>query len=489
MSFFNSFLGVFSNGVDYNIQGSSNISLWYTSNYGLPQEQALGGIITPLKFERLKADIQTWRDALSEAENPFYPHRVKLQNIYMDLILNAHIYACMERRRNITKLREFNFVDINDNNKVDADKFTDIKKMFEKNWFLDFVSYCIDAKFYGYSLISLGDIVDNSFYKLNTIRRWNISPDREIVSTFIYMIDGIKFLDKEHDLSLQPNGNISEKAKKYYNDNTKSINMLSQDEIAKWHIWVTTPNELGYGQCGYGLLNTLAPYGIWLRRMDAYNSQYIEIYGQPFRYAKSNKEGADRQILFNAIKNMGASASAIIGLEDEIEFIQSNATNVNIYADFEERTHKKISKIILGHADVLDSVPGKLGNNNALSPAQIALNNIESEDGLFIENIVNEQLIPRMRVLGFNIPNNCVFKYSNNDELEEQKNRDVAYKLQFAQFCQTMHNAGLHIPSEYVEEQLGIDNVVDNMQMQPMISGNNNDNNNNNNNGNETNKQ
>ena len=65
----------------------------------------IGSVIAPYQFTRIKQDVQLWRDAITEAELAWYPHRVKMQRIFMDTILNGHVLACLNKRKNLTLLK------------------------------------------------------------------------------------------------------------------------------------------------------------------------------------------------------------------------------------------------------------------------------------------------------------------------------------------------------------------------------------------------
>ena len=69
---------------------------------------------------------------------------------------------------------------------------------------------------------------------------------------------------------------------------------------------------------------------------------------------------------------------------------------------------------------------GKAGS--AESPQDKALDEIQAEDGIFIENVVNSELIPRMQAFGINIPPNIHFEFLNSKETEEytQKQNETA---------------------------------------------------------------
>ena len=161
----------------------------------------LSNYIAPVQLQRLRQDVFSWREVLTEAENSWFPHRVKAQRLFIDTINNGHVFACMERRKDLTLLRKWEFVD--KSGKVDqrtTDYFMDTVKGQSQNkeWFNKFLNISLDSIFYGYSLISLGDIENDGFPNLDVIKRWNISPDRLNVTNFTYSISGAFFLEEPY---------------------------------------------------------------------------------------------------------------------------------------------------------------------------------------------------------------------------------------------------------------------------------------------------
>lgn len=381
----------------------------------------LGNYIAPVQLQRLKQDVLSWREAIMEAENVFYPHRVKMQRLFIDTINNGHVFACTERRKDLTLLRKWEFV----NSKGETDQYTtdifqkSIKGQSQNNkWFNDFISYSFDAIYFGYSLVSLGDIENDSFPNLDIIKRWNVSPDRLNVTNFTYSISGALF---------------------------------NEEPYKDWHIYVKTVNDIGTSPCGYGLLYKVALYEVFLRNILGQNADFTELFAQPYRVGKTTKTGKEREHFAQAIQDMGSAGWAMIDPEDEILFLETalGGTGYKAYSEFEQRLEKKISKLILGHSDALDSIAGKLGNSNEKSPAELALQDKQSKDGVFITDIVNSQLIPKMRKHGFAIPDDVVAILKNDAEVTEITNSiiDQAVKLK---------SAGLVMDALYFTEKTGI---------------------------------
>jgi hypothetical protein len=381
--------------------------------------------ITPLQFLRIRQDIASWRLAIIEAEQAYYPHRVKMQRLFQDTVINEHVDACMSRRKNLTLLRKFRVVDQAGN------EIEDLTKLLQKPWFKNFESYALDAKFYGYSLIALGDAVNDGFPQLSIIKRQNVSPDRKVVGSLVYQLSGINFTE-------QP-----------YSD---------------WHIWVDTPNETGSSPCGFGLLYKIAKAEIYLRNNMAHNADYNEIFGQPIRKGRTTKtDETERANFERALQQMGSSAYILLDDgTDDVELVESSTTGRAhlTYTDFEKRNEQKISKVILGHGDALDSVPGKLGAGSGEdNPVAISLADIQSEDGSFLENLINEELFTRMRNIGFQLPITARFEYVNDQEAEEFRMREDESNTKTATLFKTISDAGGELDEEawkYFADRTGI---------------------------------
>ena len=383
----------------------------------------LSRYIAPVQLQRIRQDMQSWRECITEAENAWYPHRVKMQRMFVDTILSGHTLACVVKRKDMTLLRDWYF-------KNDAGQENEkLKELFNKKWFALFLDYALEARFYGYSLIKLDDCVNDEFPKLSIIRRWNVSPDRLNVSQFVYSLSGAPFLEEP------------------YKD---------------WHVWVPTASDNGVSDCGYGSLYNVAQYEILARNLLGQNADAVELYGQPVRVGKTSKTaGAERDTFEEALQNMGSSAYILMDMIDEIELLESKGTGqgYKIYPDLEQRLEKKISKILLGHADAIDSIPGKLGNDGEESPASKSLKDKQMADGAFVEDVVNGTLIPKLNVLGFNIDTSYKFRFGNNHELVELREKEDANNKLTADIAKTMKDAGLKMDAKYFEERTGIRTV------------------------------
>jgi hypothetical protein len=341
-------------------------------------EKNLSSYIVPVQLTRIRQSVLTWRDAIREMEMAYFPYRIKAQQLYIDTALNGHVTACVERRKDLSLLRKFEFC--NKDGVVDqatTELFTNVVngKVQAKTWFNNFISYSLDSIFFGYSLIALGDLVNNEFPDLNTVRRWDVSPDRLQVTSFPYQPNGFNFM---------------------------------QDPFRNWHVYVPTPNDIGTSKCGYGLYYKVALYEIFLRNMLGYNGDFVEMFAQPYRVGKTNKtEETERAEFASALQQMGSNGWALIDPQDEIDFLETalGGTGYKSYDNFETRLQKTISKVLLGHADAMDSTPGKLGSSDGeFSPGKEALEDKQTKDGVFIESVINGTLIPTLKRLGFLIP-------------------------------------------------------------------------------------
>lgn len=376
-----------------------------------------------IQLERMRQDAETRRQAISEAEQSFSPFRVKMQQMYLNTAENGYIHSCIERRKDLTLLRKWSFVNADGNvNQQVTDIFCNTVngKTQLKKWFALYLEYVLDALFYGYTLVSLGDVENGEFTKISNVPRWYISPDRLNVSSYPYLAGGESFLD---------------------------------GDVKDWHVWIDTPNETGISNCGYGLFYRVSIYEILLRNLMGFNGDFVELYAQPIRVGKTNKTDENERAAFaQGLANMGSAAWILLDeMGESVELVSSQlgGTGYQGYDNFEKRLEAKVSQLILGHADAMSSIPGKLGNEGEDSPAERALKDKQTKDASFVLPYVNQVLFEKLRALGFVIPEGVTAVMLNDNEEHEQAERvtDIAVKIK---------QAGLQVDGKWFTEQTKI---------------------------------
>ena len=76
--------------------------------------------------------------------------------------------------------------------------------LIQKQWFYELMGYLLDAQFFGYSLVGLGDFQDDDFPNLSLMKRENVVVDYATCNSkdpyfasIPYQSDGIHFTDPE----------------------------------------------------------------------------------------------------------------------------------------------------------------------------------------------------------------------------------------------------------------------------------------------------
>lgn len=176
---------------------------------------------------------------------------------------------------------------------------------------MDLLEYILDARFFGYSLVALGDLVDGGFPDLSIIRRANVSPDRLNVTHLIYALSGAEFMDEPY---------------------------------VDWHVWIPTVSENGISKCGYGLLYNVALYEIICRNLLGANADAAELYGMPVRVGTTSKtDEMERAEYASALANMASSGWILKDTLDELDLLESkgNGQGFKIYADLNKDVKRR----------------------------------------------------------------------------------------------------------------------------------------------------
>ena len=395
----------------------------------------LSNQIFPMSFIRAKEDLQSCAEAIIQAETASYPFRVKLQKMYEKTVMNPHVAACIQRRMELTLLRDFEIQ--NANGECD-DKWT---SYFKAAWFKqNALVHILNAQYHGFSLISIGELMNGMPVneKLINIKRWNISPDRKQVAFSEYSPSGYSW---------------------------------DEEPFKDWHIWIPTLQTNGINNCGYGLLFVISIMEILQRNNVQYNTDFIEMFAQPYRWLKTNDlEGDEFDAKQKQMDAMGHAGYLITSLQDELEFMTDGArgNGYKAYNDFDHRIKSDISKYIGGHADFIDSAGGKMigtDNKGSGEATDSATGNSEVQrataakrmiDGDFCTNVVNELLIPKLQNLGIGIPKGHVIKFLNDSEERAIVAAEASKNQVWATLALTMAQGGLKMDDKFFTKTTGV---------------------------------
>lgn len=317
-----------------------------------------------------KKDIASWRTAWQQAIDVDSPRRGVLLDIYADCLVDLHLTGCMGQRKGKTLQKQFRIIDASGKENAEA------TKLFEREWFSDFVELALDSRFFGHSLIQLGDVTSDNlgmhFSDVQLVNRKHVIPEYGVITR-------------------EPN------------DDWRQGISYRDTEFADWVIEVGKPHDLG-------LLLKCAPQCISKKNMLGFWDMFGEMFGLPIRIAKSSTtDAAERANIERALDEMGAAFWALLPDGTDIEIKESSRGDAyNVFDRRVDRCNSEISKGTLMQTMTIDS-------GSSLSQSETHLEIFEDvieADARMIRNVVNDRLIPLMIKHGFPL-NNLLFQWDD----------------------------------------------------------------------------
>lgn len=354
-----------------------------------------------IKYEqestRTKQDIGTWRSALLSAERIHNPSREQYYRMLKDVTLDNHLCSLMQQRKQSVLSREVCFYN------ADGTENEAISELFESGWFYKLRSLMLDAKFYGFTLIDLGELVNDGFPNLKEVPRQYVKPELGIVVAHPADITGIAIDDPAY---------------------------------AKWNIFIGEQRDLG-------LLMKAAPWALWKKTIIGYWSEYCEKFGMPMRIGKTNvNDEVLKANMQNALKNMGSAFYAVLNTDDEIELKETfNTAAYDIYDKFIDRANSEMSKLILSQTGTTDE-KSFVGSANVHNDV---LGMLVEADVQWHDNNLNELVKPVLAGLGFAVGDGYFETGYEEDASLAEKVEMVAKFLPYMKFDKA-----------YMEEEFGI---------------------------------
>jgi len=293
------------------------------------------------QIQRTTQDIEKWRQAIQTAENIQFPRKIKLFDLYSDILLDAHLSSVIDKRKIAVLKSPITFTKDGKENEV-------ICELIKSPSFVKMLDSLLDCRFWGHTLIEF-EFNQNSIIP-HLIPRKHVVPEKGLILINQNDQDGILYREA-------PYNNM----------------MLEAGE----------PGDLG-------LLVKAAQYVIYKRNCLGDYSQYSELFGQPLRKGTYNPyDENSRTQLKSSMEEAGSSSWCIFPEGTNIEFVESTSKtgSSDLYSKLIELCNAEISKLIVGQT--LTTEAGDKGARALGEVHKEVEDEIEFADKLFIKHALN----------------------------------------------------------------------------------------------------
>jgi len=265
------------------------------------------GVIHKLRsyFEpRVEVAMKIWKRAVAQAEDALRPRREELYRLYHRALEDDHLLSQVRTARFTVQMSDFRV-------SLKGKEAEDLKKLFEKPWFQNYLQHCVDSELYGHSLVEFDSrMEDGEFQQVLLVPRIHVRPEYGEVVLYSHDERGIPFREKP---------------------------------LVKHLVEIGESNDLG-------LLKVLSKVVIRKEYSLTDWSRRNEKYGMPFLTVKTaTRDKKELNAKAEMAANFGSNGWAVLDEQDEIDMLESNQAfafqSFSTYADWAD---KAISKLVNG---------------------------------------------------------------------------------------------------------------------------------------------
>lgn len=349
---------------------------------------------------RIANDMATYKYGVLAAENYYFPTRYQLYQTYISTVLDAHLTAAWEQRKNLTLRKDF--VIKNEAGDIDEKK----SELLEKKWFRELIIFALDSKLWGHSLVQLGDYdkAKKEFLKCELVPRQYVNPPKHCVIASVTDQSGLNYTEEP------------------YSD------------------WCVSFGE----DWDLGILMKAAPLVIWKKNAMGAWAEYQEGFGVPLRIGKTSSTDPNTQNnMINFLSNFGVSKWGLFKPTDEIEVIsQTNSDASKVFNDMVNMVNGEISKLILGQTSTMD----EKAYSGSAEVHERVLDTYEEADEHFIMSELNYKLKPLLVKRG-------LMSETDSFGYEEEEGRDAVEQIKIDTELLKYYT----LKPEYIKEMYGVD--------------------------------
>jgi hypothetical protein len=293
--------------------------------------------------------LAAYRTAMQQARNG---NRKTLLGLYEQAVQDAHLISVMQQRTLATLSRPYAL------SGIEGKALDDAKLALAGSWFMEFLRLAMRSIFYGAGLVQLGPPKPiGGFEGAIGVPETLLLPETEEVE-----VDGSKRL------------------------------RYTDAPYVDWAIPLGKAAEPG-------LLARAVPLVLAKQQALGGWNKYLEVFGMPFRKAHTDLRDPEQlSRMADMLANMGSAGWGVFDHDDRVEFVQTGTASHNQqgYESLCRFADEQLSKLILGQTMTTDK-------GGSLAQAQVHERTAQAlfrADALWLEDVVNSVLLPRMVRLG-----------------------------------------------------------------------------------------
>jgi Protein of unknown function (DUF935) len=359
--------------------------------------------VTNLMVDVIRRQRRLWRKELNDLEAARYaryqaeiPRTLPMDEVYDDIMRDGHLTGITGNRTLRTTNKTFVFA-------IDGKKDDTLTELIkDKPWFEYTIENAHESTYRGHSLLWVKQFKKGEIIEVERIERGQVIPEQRVL---LYDINGDRGID--------------------FSDITDIL------WYAQYYDHI-------------GLLEKAAPYTILKRHSWGSWDEFEELFGVPIRIAKiaSQSETVKNEVA-GWLEEMGSAPYAVFPLGTEIEIKEnSKADSFNVFYQKIKALDGELSKLVLHQTMTTENGASKAQGNVHENTLGEVIKADEKKTLAFLNYVV----VPGMRQLGYNIPDNAKIIIEVTKDPKEQIKIDGEF----------MRN-GYVLKKQYIEETYGLE--------------------------------
>lgn len=357
--------------------------------------------ITKLMVDIVRRQKRLWRKEITDwqaARYAYYqseiPRNYPMQELYDDIMLDGHLTAVTEDRTLRCTNRDYIFT-------IDGVKNDELTKLIEdQEWFDLVLEEAHKSTYRGETFIWISDFEKGQINKTQVLDRGFLVPGKKILLSDVNAVTGLD-ISEVNDILLYAN----------FYSNIGILEKAAVYTILKRHSW-----------------------GSW--------DEFEELFGIPIRIAKiaSQSEQVKNEVA-DWLEQMGSAPFGVFPIGTEVDIKENNKTDsFNVFYMKIQALDKELSKLILHQTMTTENGASKAQGN----VHENTLAEVNKSDRKKMLSFLNKRLVPAMRLLGYNIPENAKIAIEKIVDPQEQIKIDANFIAH-----------GYILKQQYIEETYG----------------------------------